>query len=196
MLTQQLNLVLYSYLLGPDSLVYIRQLRCLTDEEGLYLTWLRPLLDGEKPRKKISWLDNKPSFFNRLGKLRSSVKNHVEKWRDLYYSNSPQSETFPQPLDKLSGLERLAVLRCLRPDKVLPAIQAFIVTHMSQRYVEPSTFNLLQSWKDSTPTSPLVFILSPGSDPMAALVTFAEAQGKSKALQVISLGQGQVWFSD
>lgn len=125
-----------------------------------------------------------------LSKFRASVKNHVEKWKSVYYSNAPELEDFPQPLDKLSGLERLAVLRCIRPDKVIPAARAFISENMSKRYVEAPTFDLLQSWKDSTPITPLVFILSPGVDPMSSLVKFSE--GKTKQLISISLGQGQV----
>lgn len=93
-------------------------------------------------------------------------------------------------MDKLSGLERLAVLRCLRPDKVIPAARTFITKNMSQRYIEAPSFDLLQSWKDSTPITPLVFILSPGVDPMSSLVKFSE--GKTKQLLSISLGQGQV----
>jgi len=128
----------------------------------------------------------------RLSKLKSSVKNHIEKWRGVYYSNTPDAESFPQPLDKLSDLERLLVLRCIRPDRLVPAVRSFVVSNMSKRYIEPASFNLLESWKDSTSVTPLILILTPGSDPMANLLKFAESQGKDKTIQIISLGQGQV----
>ena len=64
---------------------------------------------------------------------------------------------------------------------------------MGQAYLEPPQFNLEESYNDSHCCSPLVFILSPGSDPMAGLVRFASDKGIQKTnLMTISLGQGQV----
>lgn len=64
---------------------------------------------------------------------------------------------------------------------------------MSKLYVEPPPFNLLESYNDSNCCSPLVFILSPGSDPMASLLKFADDMNISRtSLLTISLGQGQV----
>ena len=46
-------------------------------------------------------------------------------------------------------------------------------------------------FKDSTPTSPLIFILSPGTDPSAELHKFAAEMKFTDKLSCVSLGQGQ-----
>lgn len=66
---------------------------------------------------------------------------------------------------------------------------------MGQAYLEPPQFNLQESYNDSNCCSPLIFILSPGSDPMAGLAKFAGDMGIAKtSLMTISLGQGQVFL--
>lgn len=57
------------------------------------------------------------------------------------------------------------------------------------RFVEPQPFALEPSFADSSPCRPLIFVLSPGSDPMAALLRFAEERGTR--VESVSLGQGQ-----
>ena len=47
-------------------------------------------------------------------------------------------------------------------------------------------------FKDSSPTTPLIFVLSAGTDPAVDLYKFAEEMRFSKKLTAISLGQGQV----
>ncbi len=62
---------------------------------------------------------------------------------------------------------------------MLPAIQSFIVESMGQKFVEPPTFDLALSYRDSSFFTPLIFVLSPGADPMATLFKFAEGKGES-----------------
>ena len=50
-------------------------------------------------------------------------------------------------------------------------------------------------FKDSSPSTPLIFVLSPGTDPAANLYKFAEEMRFAKKLSAISLGQGQVMDS-
>jgi dynein heavy chain len=63
---------------------------------------------------------------------------------------------------------------------------------MGLKYVTPPTFDIAKSYDDSSCLCPLIFILSPGADPMTALRIFANKMGYSQNFQSLSLGQGQV----
>lgn len=62
---------------------------------------------------------------------------------------------------------------------------------MGQPFVEPPVFNLAKSYRDSNITTPLVFVLSKGSDPVASFERFAEDSNMTKKCEKISLGRGQ-----
>lgn len=71
--------------------------------------------------------------------------------------------------------------------------QMYVNKHLGTKYTEPPPFSLPDSYSDSHCCSPLVFILSPGADPMASLLKFADDQGIPRStVLTISLGQGQV----
>ena len=85
----------------------------------------------------------------------------------------------------------MIALKSIRPDKMTLAVQNFIVEKLAREFIEPPTFNLAKSFKDSSVTIPLIFVLSPGSDPVADFHRFAEEMNMSKKLESISLGKGQ-----
>ena len=56
---------------------------------------------------------------------------------------------------------------------------------------EPNFLFSLVSYGDSSPTKPLIFILSPGSDPLSKIEKLAKSMMISDNLKTLSLGQGQ-----
>ncbi|KAK7071720.1 Dynein heavy chain 3, axonemal [Halocaridina rubra] len=127
-----------------------------------------------------------------LSGIHEHLASNVSPWEVVYESPSPHEITFPEPYHELGGLERLAVLRCIRPDKVTLAIQDLIGKQLGEEYLSPPQFSISSSYDDSTCRTPLIFILSPGTDPVGALQKFAEEkQIPDEALHIISLGQGQ-----
>ena len=119
---------------------------------------------------------------------------NVDIWKDYYDRREPHNTDLPAPWhSKLNDFERMMVLRCIRPDKVIPAITNFVTLKLGQNFVQPPPFDLAKSYSDSNCCAPLIFILSPGADPTMALLKFAEDKGfGGRKFNSISLGQGQV----
>ena len=128
-----------------------------------------------------------------LATLRPDFKKNVDYWKKhVFDSTAPHDAAFPAPYDKVSTLARLAILRCLRPDKVVPGVLYFITEGLNdRRFVEPPGFDLVGSFGDSSNKTPLTFVLSPGADPMAALQKLANDMNMMDRMETISLGQGQ-----
>eukprot|EP01105_Mastigella_eilhardi_P025496 TRINITY_DN6953_c0_g1_i1.p1 TRINITY_DN6953_c0_g1~~TRINITY_DN6953_c0_g1_i1.p1 ORF type:complete len:4254 (+),score=1253.29 TRINITY_DN6953_c0_g1_i1:29-12763(+) len=114
---------------------------------------------------------------------------HLPFWKE--YCNSPQAhrQTFPGGWhERLSSFARLLVLRSLRPDKMKEGVQDFIVEHLGKAFIDPPQFDLEVSYNMSTPQKPLIFLLSPGTDPTAAIYEFAERKDMVKRISPLSLG--------
>lgn len=58
------------------------------------------------------------------------------EWKEVYDSVTPQDAQYPDPWQlKLTGLSRMVVLRCIRPDKIVPAVQVSDdITHVAFVY--------------------------------------------------------------
>ncbi|KAL0279081.1 UNVERIFIED_CONTAM: hypothetical protein PYX00_000712 [Menopon gallinae] len=155
-------------------------------------------LDNPYPNPAPVWLSERSwsevvraTLLPGLEDFRESFKENIADWKEYYDSSNPLELDFPAPMKDQKGLSKLVVLRTIRPDKIVPAVQTYISEYMGVEYIEPPVFNLAETYADSSCTTPLVFILSAGSDPMLALLKFAESKGKKRTIQTISLGQGQ-----
>ncbi|XP_043259913.1 dynein axonemal heavy chain 7 isoform X2 [Colletes gigas] len=124
--------------------------------------------------------------------FKDSFVENVDAWKVVFDHMEPHTLHFPAPYDTVTPFKRMLVLRCIRPDKVLPAAQQFVEVHLGRLYIEPPPFDLLSSFADSYACIPLIFVLTPGADPMAILLKFADDQGfGTNRLFSLSLGQGQ-----
>lgn len=114
-----------------------------------------------------------------------------KKWFD---SDNPEHDDL-LPCDyasRLSEFEKLMLVRCFRTDRIYLAVTQYVTRVMGEQFVTPPTISFESIWDQSTPNSPIVFILSPGSDPTTDLLKLAERSefGVSK-VKLLAMGQGQ-----
>ncbi|XP_064448835.1 dynein axonemal heavy chain 3 [Mirounga angustirostris] len=188
--------LLFSLLL---TIGIMKEKKQINEEVWYFLLTGGVALDNPFPNPAPEWLSEKAwaevvraSALPKMKGLKEHLEQNAEEWKLIYDSTWPHEENFPGSWNFLKGLERMVVLRCLRPDKIIPAIREFIAEHMGDVYIEAPTFDLQGSYNDSSCCVPLIFVLSPGADPMAGLLKFADDLGMGGArTQTISLGQGQ-----
>ena len=90
------------------------------------------------------------------------VREEGEAWQAWISSQHPCTAPPPQPWDRLQGLEKILLLRCLRPDAIGLQVRFFIQERLGDAFMQIPLFNLEASYEDSASDKPLIFILSPG----------------------------------
>lgn len=58
-----------------------------------------------------------------MEQFKKSVERDISSWKKFYDVPNPQEIPCPAPFNDLKGLLRLVAIRCIRPDKVVPAVQ-------------------------------------------------------------------------
>ncbi|XP_063775637.1 dynein axonemal heavy chain 6 [Pseudophryne corroboree] len=103
-----------------------------------------------------------------------------------------ENEMVPGSWDEMLNLfQKLILIKSVAEEKVVFAITEFVINNLGKKFIENPPVDLATLYQDMSPTTPLVFILSTGSDPMGAFQRFAKEKGYLERVQSISLGQGQ-----
>lgn len=145
------------------------------------------------PQNPTDWLSEKQwGELNRLGKFKEFkgiveefIENH-QYYRGMYDSTSPQLFELRDKWKNMNKFEFLCFMRCLRPDMLIPAIALWVTSYIGEYFITPPQFDLGLVFKDSSATVPLIFVLSPGADPLNNLEKYAES--KKKHVDKVSLG--------
>jgi dynein heavy chain len=174
--------------LRPDAFKYLLQLNKVKVEKPEELAWIP---DG-------SWfaanaLKNLEGFENICNDLVSSSKRFKE-WCDL---EAPEREKLPLEYKNLPPLERLCMMRMLRPDRMMPAMEEFVQESMGAKYTEDVDSKLSGVLPETDPSTPVYFILSPGVDVVTIIEKCAQEIGMvGEKWSDVSLGEGKDVVSD
>ncbi|XP_074661680.1 dynein axonemal heavy chain 6-like [Tubulanus polymorphus] len=92
---------------------------------------------------------------------------------------------------RLSSFQKLIFIKTFRDEKVIFAVTDFVKENLGKQFVESPSTDLHLLYGSMNKITPLVFVLSTGSDPMGSFQRFAKEKGYTDRIQAISLGQGQ-----
>lgn len=136
----------------------------------------------------IACLDALPAFKG----LAASFEAAASSWEAWFRSAEPEGAELPGEWESRCGeLQRLLLVRCLRPDRLQAAAAAFVAGALGRRFVEPPPLDVAEALAGSSPSAPLIFVLSPGVDPSEALRKLAAEKGMGDRFFSVALGQGQ-----
>ncbi|XP_070251371.1 dynein axonemal heavy chain 9 isoform X5 [Myotis yumanensis] len=126
--------------------------------------------------------------------LDRDIEGSAKSWKKFVESECPEKEKFPQEWKSKTALQRLCMMRAMRPDRMTYAMRHFVEETLGSKYVVGRALDFATSFEESGPATPIFFILSPGVDPLKDV----ENQGKklgytfnNQNFHNVSLGQGQ-----
>ncbi|KAG7310430.1 hypothetical protein JYU34_003208 [Plutella xylostella] len=138
----------------------------------------------------ICSLATKDEFRN----LDRDIETSQKRWKKIVEMDCPEREKFPQEWKNKTAIQRLCMLRALRPDRMTYAVAAFIEEKMGGKYVENRTVEFSKSFEETSSSTPIFFILSPGVNPLKDVEALGKVMGftaDNGNFHNVSLGQGQ-----
>ncbi|XP_069916320.1 dynein axonemal heavy chain 17 isoform X4 [Oryctolagus cuniculus] len=126
--------------------------------------------------------------------LDNDIEGSAKRWKKLVESEAPEKEIFPKEWKNKTALQKLCMVRCMRPDRMTYAVRNFVEEKMGSKFVEGRSVEFSKSYEESSPSTPIFFILSPGVDPLKDVEALGKKLGftiDNGKLHNVSLGQGQ-----
>lgn len=126
--------------------------------------------------------------------LDRDIEVSAKRWKKFVDSEYPEKEKFPQEWKNKSALQKLCLMRALRPDRMTYAIKAFVEEKLGTKFTESRSMEFARSFEEASPTTPVFFILSPGVDPLKDVEKLGKKLGftfDKQNFHNVSLGQGQ-----
>nr|XP_003217173.1 PREDICTED: LOW QUALITY PROTEIN: dynein heavy chain 17, axonemal [Anolis carolinensis] len=126
--------------------------------------------------------------------LDSDIEGSAKRWKKFVESETPEKEVFPKEWKNKTALQKLCMMRCMRPDRMTYAVKNFVEEKMGSKFVEGRSVEFSKSYEESSISTPIFFILSPGVDPLKDVEALGQKLGftiDNGKIHNVSLGQGQ-----
>jgi len=131
---------------------------------------------------------------NPFAGLTQLILDNLEEFEAYVADESEFGVASSLPCDlsvKLSNFEMILLTKCLKPERVLFAVQKYLELDIGPEYSISPVSSMETLFKASQANNPIIFVLSQGVDPMQQVRNYAEREGMGDRLKIMSLGSGQ-----
>ncbi|XP_057654279.1 dynein beta chain, ciliary-like [Diorhabda carinulata] len=134
------------------------------------------------------------SSLDEFKNIDKDLEGSAKRWKKFVDSECPEKEKLPGEWKNKSSLQRLCIMRCLRPDRMTYATAGFIEEKIGNKYVTARSVEFEKSYEETSAQTPTFFILSPGVNPLKDVEKLGRKLGfvfDKGNFHSVSLGQGQ-----
>ena len=116
-------------------------------------------------------------------------------WRQWYDQEAPEAVPVPDVDDRLDKMHKMLIVRSLRTDRTMVTADEYIEEAIGKKYVDTYPLSLEKLYDDvealveAPERTPVIFILTPGSDPTELIMGLAKK--KKKEVLSVSMGRDQ-----
>ena len=150
------------------------------------LSWM-----NESIWAKVKALESMPRFKG-IGDYMQGESDEWSAWFDI---EKVEEVDIPGEFKaKLNALDRLMLLRAMRPDRLVNSLTTFVGDTMGREYVSQKPFNMAATFEETSKRTPVFFVLFAGVDRTPWVESLGREKGISsdnKRFNNISMGQGQ-----
>jgi len=187
-----LQICLNDGMLVPDEVDFLVASKTVTESSnmGPLGEWMT-----ESVWQKVKALDT--GGMKRFQGLGDNMQSESEEWLAWFDNAEPENLNTKLPGDyqkSLTVFERLILLRAMRPDRMISALSNWVGDTMGKGFVQQKPFDMADTYSESSPQTPMFFVLFAGVDP----TEWVEGLGKQLGITFengnfrnISMGQGQ-----
>lgn len=140
---------------------------------------------------KVKALEAMPRFKG----IGDAMQNESHEWQTWFDIEKVEDVALPGIYSKkLNDLDRLMLLRAIRPDRIMNSLMSYVTKTMGPQYVNEKPFNMASTFEETTNKTPIFFVLFAGVDPTPWIENLGKEKGinaDNKRFVNISMGQGQ-----
>ena len=193
--------ILFSFIMCIKIIQHELPSQIPSQELRLFLAGPSSDVEIDYPENPTNWISQVSwkSFYSQFFVI-SKICPHLKHLSSNFLKNSneyikyfecPKAEYMPLPLDletKSTNFQKLLIVKALRSDKLIDMIEWYVEVSLGKEFTEKAGFDIQKSFSFSNTQTPLLFVLSTGSDPTNDLKMFSEHMNKK--VEYVSMGKG------
>ncbi|KAJ8927093.1 hypothetical protein NQ314_020365, partial [Rhamnusium bicolor] len=182
-----IRILLFNKRIRKEELEFFLQ-RNIDDNEATFDN-PAPHWINQKAWRSLCHIETIPEFQGFL----KSFTEHISAWKYFFETQNVELEHFPLPWNtKLDKFKKLILLKILRVEQLFKTIKKFVFDELGGKFIQTRHFNLSDTFNESYSLAPILFILTPGADPMQTIKDFAVKKKVLNKFHSLTLGNDKI----